>query len=247
MSDGLFTQGEPTTQAAPLEVSAPTLDAYTTKLASIKNERGEQKYDSLDKAIEALQHSQEYIPELKTKVSTYEQEIERLKNELDKRQTVEDVISRLTPHQPSSPEPTSQVKGLDEQAVQQMLQRELSSREQALIRQSNTDKVSSAITAKYGDKAKEIVVAKAQELGMTLQALGELSATSPSAALALFSAQSHANTSAPVGSSVRLPEATIEVDLKPTKSMLRGTSDRERAAYMKKIEQAIYQKHGITE
>jgi len=43
-------------------------DDLSTLLSGIKNERGEQKYKDVKTALEALKHSQEYIPEVKSKL-----------------------------------------------------------------------------------------------------------------------------------------------------------------------------------
>src|SRR5690606_3151116 len=113
---------------APVNNQAPDANSqYADLLNTIKNEQGQPKYDSLPKALEALVHSQQYIPQLKTELQTREQELATLRAELEKRSTVEDVVSRLTaqqdkPQDQGTPPATS---GLDEQAVLQLVQKAL--------------------------------------------------------------------------------------------------------------------------
>src|SRR3546814_1766851 len=70
----------------------PPVDKYADLLKSIKNESGEQKYDSIEKALEALGHSQSFIPQIKSQLTEKEQELERVKAELSQRQSVEEVM-----------------------------------------------------------------------------------------------------------------------------------------------------------
>src|SRR3546814_11469683 len=73
----------------------PPVDKYADLLKSIKNESGEQKYDSIEKALEALGHRQSFIPQIKSQLTEKEQELERVKAELSQRQSVEEVMQRL--------------------------------------------------------------------------------------------------------------------------------------------------------
>ena len=76
-SDQTLFKDEPITtpQATPESITpaANPSDLFTDQLAAIKNDQGVPKYDTVEKAIEALQHSQQYIPELKTQMSNQEQ------------------------------------------------------------------------------------------------------------------------------------------------------------------------------
>ena len=245
MSDSLFdtTEGTPNPAVEPSPV-----DALATKLFSIKNEHGEPKYASLEKAVEALQHAQEYIPKLKTEKEQFEAEVAKLREELTKRATVEEVISRFT-SQPSPVEtpPTSEVpKAFDENAVREILQRELSQRDQLTVTQANAKLVATAMTGKYGDKAKEVIAAKATELGMTTKEMEQFAYSKPQAFLSWFNASAPASTGAPVRSTVHLQDAPPAEGLKhPGKSMLRGVSSKDQAAFMAQIKAEVYKKHGI--
>lgn len=252
MSDVLFeekSEAEVKTPETPaLKDDALNLDSFAHQLMEIKNERGEPKYDSLSKALDALKHSQEYIPQLKSKTEEYEAELARLREELAKREAVEDVVSRLSQQRPPEvPQPTSEApKALDEAAVEQMLQRALTQREKQKLAQDNMSAVRSALSAKFGDKAPEEVKAVAQKFGMTMEQISALSATSPSAVLAWFNASPSAPSAAPVRSTVTLPDAAPPSPLKkPERSMLRGASSKEQAEFMRKIREEVYKRNGI--
>ncbi len=246
MSDSLFSQ-ESSTQNAPEQSS---VDALATKLFAIKNEQGEPKYDSLEKALGALDASQKFIPQLKDENERLKEQLAALQADLSKREAVEDVISRFTSsRQPQDPEHTSEApKGLDEAAVQEMLQRTLSEREKQTVASQNINSVRNALVAKYGEKAQEQVTAKAKELGLSMQQLDQLAASSPQAVLSWFQA-SPTSSAAPLRSTVSLPQNRAPEGLKaPEKSLMRGgASGKDLAEFMAKIKQEVYRENDITE
>ena len=246
MSNDLFDKPGAETPSTPASQDA-LFETFAHQLMEIKNEKGEPKYSNLSVALDALKHSQEYIPQLKSKTEEQEAELERLKAELAKRSAVEDAIARLQQRQPEVPQPTSEApKALDEEQLQKMMERTLTQREQAQVFQNNVSEVSNALTAKFGDKAKEAIAAKAQELGMTPQQIGEIAKTSPKAVLSWFNTSSSASSAAPVRSSVYLPDGNQHTELKPPeKSLLAGASSKEMADYMRRIKEDVYRKNGI--
>jgi len=246
MSDSLFNTPEVEVTTSEPEADH-SVDALATQLFRIKNEKGGPKYDSVAKAIDALAHAQDYIPRLKSEKEQYEAELVKLREELAKRESLEDTIARLTTQrQTETPAPTSEVvKGLDENAVAQILQRELTQREQATIAQSNSKLVTETLVAKFGDKAKAVVAEKAQELGLSLQEMESLSQRTPKAFLAWFNPLAPLTSSAPIRSSVHLPEVNPQDLKRPEKSLLRGASTKDQIEFMRKIKAEIYKKHDI--
>lgn len=247
MSNDLFVQ-DASTQTPP--ASQDSLFApFANQLMDIKNEKGEPKYANLSVALDALKHSQEFIPQLQAQKAQYEAELAQLKEELAKRSAVEDVVARLSSQrQPEVPQPTSEAtKVLDETQIQDLMMRTLTQREQAQVAQSNTLEVSNALTAKFGDKAKEVVDAKAKELGLTPQQLGKLAESSPKAVLSWFNTSySSAPSGSPVRSSVHLPSTAPEQELKrPEKSLLAGASSKDVMEFMRKVKEDVYRKNGI--
>jgi len=220
--------------------------AFTDQLSKIRNEKGEQKYNSVDTALEALSHSQSYIPQLKTEVETQEAEIKRLREELEKRSAVEDVVGRLTAQQPQ-PEITPQVSGLNEQDVLNLVQNFSAQQAAQSQAQGNEKQVSDTLFGKYGDKTQEVVSAKAAELGMTVEALQTLSQTSPQAALQLFGQTGSSPAPRATSGSVNIPPSYNQPEglQPPTKSLLRGASTKEQIEYLRKIREHVYNKHNI--
>ena len=246
MSD-IFEQ-KPTTQEAPEETHASSADIFAHQLMSIKNERGEPKYNSIETALDALKHSQEYIPQIKSEAERWKAEAERLQAELAQRATVEETISKFTTQRtPEAPSTTTEApKALDESAVEAMLQRALTAREQKQLAEQNLSAVSAQLTQKYGEKAKEVLASKAAELGMSMESVKQIASSSPSAVLAWFNTSSPAPSGAPVRSTVSLPDTPRDTELKsPSKSLLRGASSKDQIEFLKKIREEVYRKHDI--
>ena len=232
-------------QATPESQPAPQ-SAFVDQLKMIKNEAGEQKYEDLPKALDALAHSQAYIPQLKTELSSKDAEIAKLQEELAKRSAVEDVVEKLTARQ-DQPEATPQASGLDEQKVAELFNQMTAQQQQSQTAALNEKSVSDALFKKFGDSTGQAVASKAQELGMTVEGLKQLSQSSPSAALQLFQLSSGAKPPAPSSGSVNIPPlATPEDTLaRPEKSLLRGASTKEQVDYLRKIKSQVYNKFEI--
>ena len=233
-------------QATPAQQEPSQQSAFTDQLSMIKNENGEQKYDSVPKALDALAHSQQYIPQLKTEVSAKDAEIAALKEELSKREAVGDVVDKLTAQQ-AQPESTPQVSGLNEQDVLNLVQNFSQQQAQQQTAATNEKLVSDALFGQYGDKTQEVVANKAAELGMTVEALQGLSQTSPQAALQLFGTSATSapkTTSGSINISAQAPKETFDV-APPEKSLLRGASTNEQIDYLRKIRESVYKKHNV--
>lgn len=220
---------------------------YEDLLKDIKNEQGQPKYATLADALNALKHSQEYIPQVKSQLTQKEQELADLRAKLEQQASLEEVVSRLT--KPSQPEPKDDHpsgSGLDESAVMKLVQQQLERNQQTLSAQANQQQVENALKAKYGDKTADVVRQRAAELGLTPQALGELSSKSPQAVLALFNTQGpqgpKPTTSSVNTSGFTQQQPTLE---RPTKSLLTGASTKDQAAYMAKIREDVHRKNGI--
>ena len=233
-------------QETPAQQEPSQQSAFVDQLSMIKNENGEQKYDSVPKALDALAHSQQYIPQLKTEVSAKDAEIAALKEELAKREAVGDVVEKLTAQQ-AQPESTPQVSGLNEQDVLNLVQNFSQQQAQQQTAVTNEKLVSDALFGQYGDKTQEVVANKATELGMTVEALQGLSQTSPQAALQLFGTSATSapkTTSGSINISAQAPKETFDV-APPEKSLLRGASTNEQIDYLRKIRESVYKKHNV--
>lgn len=245
--NGIFSEN-PAEPQQQVQQPAPASE-YVDLLKLVRNEQGEQKYDSIPKALEGLVHAQQYIPQLQTTLQTKEAEIARLQAELNQRQGLEEVVNRLTAQQqnPVKDEPPV-TSGLDQQAVINLVQQALAQSKQQDSAQANIAKVQDALSSKYGDKTVEVLEAKAKELGTTRQELGELASRNPAMVLALFNVQASQGAK-PTTGSVSIPSSykpPREELKRPEKSLLSGATSKDQAEFMRKIKEDVYAKYGVT-
>ena len=247
MADQLF-KDEP--NATPQVTPEPTItpqanpnDLFTDQLAAIKNSEGAPKYDSVEKAIEALQHSQQYIPELQSKMTSQETLISALTAKLEASQSVQEIINQQTP--PNEVPPTS-APSLSEQDIEDKLTQLLEQRSAVTQASTNASTVNTTLTQKYGANAQAEIASKAKQLGMKPSELGELAKKNPTMVLALFGEK--LGVSNPSTGTIVPPmiSPTIEPVKRPDKSVLSGATAKEQGEMMSRIKEEIYRKHGIT-
>lgn len=244
----VFSEQPPVTQEQQQQTSAPSPDAsYAHLLASIKNEQGAPKYDSLPKALEGLANAQQYIPQLKQQLQEKEQALAELQAKLQQTQSVEEVVARLqNQNQPSAAETPSPASGLDQQAVTNLVQTLLQQRESAQAAELNKAQVNNALVQRFCEKAQEVITSKARELGTSAKELGELASRNPAMVLALFNASTPSvklNTSTSISTSLNPPER--QPLQRPEKSLLRGATSTEQRDFMSKVREEVYADHGI--
>lgn len=155
-------------------------DDYTSFLSEIKNERGEQKYKSIEDALYALKHSQEYIPELKNKAETVFREKDALEKKL---QSLEETVFELTSRKE---QPSTQGVQIDENAVTSLVEKALSQSQERQQAANNQKAVVETLNNKFGEKAEDMFYSRAKELGMTVEEVNSIAARSPKAALAIL-------------------------------------------------------------
>lgn len=181
----MFNTQNPLETPTPANPQEPT-NLFADQLKGIVDESGRQKYDSPEKALEALRHSQTYIPQLKTQLTQQEQELAALRAELAQRKSVEELIaSRLAPKEPQ-PVSTPATAGLDEATVLNLVNQTLTQTEETKRRATNLASVETALLSKFGDKAKEVLESKAKELGVGMAKMKELAEESPQLILSHF-------------------------------------------------------------
>lgn len=237
-------------ETPPPKVEPTQVDKVADLLKSIKNESGEPKYDTLEKALEALGHSQQYIPQVKSQLSESEKEIARLKAELEQRESIEDVVKRLAASgNPNGEGHPPAATGLDEQAVMKLVQATLNQSKQVETVQSNRQRVESALAEHFGgaEKAAAVITEKAALLGKTPQQLGELAGTDPQLVLELFKVQGVRTPNPTVrGNNIEaLPRVTDRVK-PPEKSLMAGASNKEIKDYWLTIKEQVHKDRGIT-
>lgn len=248
--DVFSNNNENSSSVTPEATDASPIDAFNHKLAAIKNENGEQKYGDLDKALEALQHSQEYIPSLKSQLSEKDSELQALREELARTRGVEETLQKFTTansqepqvHQPQGQEP--------EQNLEAIVNNLLEQRQKTSAEADNLSQVNTTVLNLYGDKSPEFIQSKAQELGLTVDSIQNLAKTSPQAALKLLGVDAQPKsvssvTTGNIRTSSLEPKST---DLQPpTKSLMRGATSKDMAEYMAEIKRKVYNDLGIQE
>lgn len=235
----------PVTPPVTQPVATPPTNSLEDLLKNIKNEQGEQKYKSLEDALVALDHSQKYIPELKSQLTGTVEELNRVKEQMSKFENIEDTVQRLLAQQQKTQHTTDPVNsGLDEQAVIKLVQDSLQQSKSHEIAEANMKLVNDTLVSKFGDKVIDVLESKAKELNTTRKSLGELSKSNPKLVLALFEDGKPKVTNPTVPSRTTSPP-TDKPNNEPKRSMLSGVSVRDQAAEMKRLRDQVFEKHGI--
>lgn len=239
----VFAEQTATSQETPEQVVTPQGDVFGDQLKAITAEDGRQKYGTVEKALDALAHSQTLIPTLQQQLATLEQEKTQLREELAKRDGVQEVVDSLTNHQQQVNEGNPSVTQFGEDDVVKILEQ----RNAMSTQQGNAQKVNDTLINTYGAKAAETVANKAKELNTTPQALEELAKTSPDMVLALF--QTKQTSTSFTGSTYNIGHQTPQQEAlkRPEKSLLSGAKSKDQMEFMRQIKAEVYAKHGITE
>ena len=176
-------------------------DNYSAMLASIKNERGEQKYKNIEEALKALQSSQEYIPKLHQEIDNLKSQKNTLEEQYEKALSIGEKIDLLLeerdrsgapfddnggePPPPEPKEPSAQ-NNLNTDDLYRDFRQRMRNEEASLVQQRNFEEVNRALSQMYGDKAYEFIANKSTEYGMSVEQMKQLASTNPKAALSLL-------------------------------------------------------------
>lgn len=198
-------------------------DNLATLLGSIKNERGEPKYKTVEEALNALRHSQEFIPTLKNKNEELERKVGELSQSVTKLTELERVVQELTQNKGTA-EPTPQA-GLSEEQVAELVARTLSKTQQEAIQKTNLQTVADKVKSKFGDKAEEAFYGRAAELGMSREEFNALAARTPKAVLKLVGIEDTASP-APAPSGFRQPAGINTEGLTPAQDSALGRNTK---------------------
>lgn len=227
------------------ENAAPPVDIWAEKLKTIVREDGTPKYQSVDAALEALTASQNHIAQLEAEAKVLAdkaRENETLKEQLER------LGKKMNEEKPAvRPDANG---GLSAEAAKELVQNILKGERETEVAINNIKTVQNSLVSKFGSEkaAQEAVVAKAKELGVSLDKLKQDSATSPNLVLALFG--NVKPSPAPNVATINLarPQPTDEQIKRPEKSVLsgRGATDQNQTDLMRQIRESIHKKHGIT-
>lgn len=221
----------------------PDSNIFSDQLKNIVNEEGKQKYQNIEKALEGLKNSQEYIPQLQTQLNEKDRLIQELQEKVNQSNTLEDVLTKLT--QPTTPTESIQAPaaGLGEDQVLQILAKQEAEKQH----QANELRVSQALRASGGENTVETLKAKLSSLGIDMATFQQLSRTSPEAALKLVAEPTQQKNNVTTSSQTSFfggnkPDEGLKP---PEKSLLQGSTTAEQAAYMRQIRDSVYKKHGV--
>ena len=121
---------------------------------------------------------------MRTQLTEREQEIERLRVQAERAAELERTIAALS-NQPANPPATPAVQ-LDESALADLVERQLTQREKQAQAQANLSTVVTTLRNQFGDKAEAEFYGKASELGMSKEEINALAAKSPTAVLTML-------------------------------------------------------------
>lgn len=192
MSDGqtIFPAGtpaQPTNNGGATPPNDPSSNVYADLLNSIKNERGEPKYKDVQTALDALKHSQEFIPQIKTELEQKNAELERLRAEAARVKELEDTLLKLSSgQQPPQQTQTPAPQGLSTDDVAKIVSQTLDKQAKEKTAKENTQSVVQKMAEAFGADAEKVFYQKAKEFGLTEQQVNDLAAQSPQAVFNLY-------------------------------------------------------------
>lgn len=178
------------------------------------------KYATVEKALESIPHAQQHISTLETELKGMREKIATAVSAEQVYETVQQLLE--------AEKATLSVAAVDENSLAALLDRKLTEREALAKQQANVSSVKAALANKFGEKAEEMYVAKATELGVGVQFLNDIVKHSPKAALELFGL---AHTPTPIrttsgGINTEALNAQKQPPAKP-KSVMGGASTQE--------------------
>lgn len=222
------------------------VDLFADKLMAIKKEDGTPKYDTLEKALDALAASQAYIPQL-------EAENKLNKEKAARAAELEELVKRMSNGDTESGKQVvgnPQASGLNEQDAATLVRKILQEDRAVGQAQQNILTVQEKLIKQFGDEAGALTAlkAKAKELGTDLQKLKNLSAENPNMVLALFGGSktsTSVTTSTINGASLKPPANELKA---PEQSLLSGpgATDKKRMEFMQQVRERVNQRLGVT-
>jgi hypothetical protein len=165
-------------------VIPPVTNGYADLLSAITNSEGKPKYDTPEKALEALKHSQEYIPQLKQTLAEKEAKIAELEAQNKRIADLDGVLERLTRTEQQVSTPTDTKVSLEE--IQTLVNSSLTAREQVAKQEGNAKLVVDTLHAKYGEAALTKLKETAAANGMSEAEALQFCKTHPQLVLNLF-------------------------------------------------------------
>lgn len=158
----------------------------TSHLEKLVQSRGEQWSDPEVIAKGKLE-ADEHIKRL-------EAQLEQQAADLQSRAKMEDLVKALEekaaagstakPLETNAPEATPETPSVAD--IESLVEKSLQTRQEEATKVANVNAVDAQLTEKYGDKAGEVLKAKASELGVSLEDIKGIAERSPAAVMAMF-------------------------------------------------------------
>jgi len=195
-------QSAPTDAPVEQSVQVDPNSLFADQLSSITTDDGRQKYSDVPTALASIPHAQGHISELTNKVKELEEEVA-------KRRGAEELLNSLQQSQQQVTEAPS-VTGLDETAVQNVVNNILQSKAQQDVAETNATSVRNALVAKFGEAASVEFQNKANALGVDVGQLTEMSKQTPNIVMELFNTPGVRDPQPTTGSSVNISSRPVE-------------------------------------
>ena len=129
------------------ETPAVQTPDYSDLLAGIKNERGEQKFKSVEDLVNGYTASQEFIGTLKGEKSTIESRLQELTGKVKSQEELQELLKQAPAEEVPEVVPTEIPAGISAEDVVKILAQE----EQKKVANSNVTSVKEAVKAVNGD------------------------------------------------------------------------------------------------
>lgn len=175
----------------------PPVDSSADLLKLIVNEKGEQKYKTIQDAIIGLQHANSHIQTLLNEKRQVEQDVASLRTAAEKVAELERVVSELT----KAP-PQATPAAIDPIQIQELVSQAISETKTKEEQKQNTSVVVNAAKQTFGEKAEELFYSRAQDVGLSREQINSLAASSPQAALKILGLASQSGSLTPTQKTV---------------------------------------------
>lgn len=204
-----------------VQVQEAVVDPVTELLQTIVDKDGRPKYSDVDTALKSIPHKESHI-------QTLESELAQLREEVEKRKTMEELMEAIAKQNQKKEDPDRASSNFDLDKVVELVDSRLAAKSEAAVQEENKAQVVKALAQVYGEKAQAEFEAKAKELGLGVATMEELSARSPKAVLSYFNLK-HETTTPFSKSDVRV-DATDVAKPKSSAKVPEGATTRDAVA-----------------
>lgn len=142
------------------------------ELAELIGEK--KKYKTVEDALKSVPHAQTHIQTLEEKIKEYEAKLQEQK-------TIDELLQRIEQKGTETEQNTTVTPQVTTEDIQKLVEQTLTQKQVQAAQASNISKVDQDLKGKFGDKAKEHLVTKAGELGLSMGEMQAIAAKSPNA------------------------------------------------------------------